>query len=57
MTSELKYVKTIETKTPFDLQQHLKDMGLLEPKVILDKATRVEYKAWKPAYKGEEPPF
>ena len=41
----------------FDLQQHLRDMGLLEPKVILDKVTRAEYKAWKPTYKGEEPPF
>ena len=38
-----------------ELQQHLKDMGLLE--VSLDKPKLFEYKAWKPTYKGEEPPW
>jgi hypothetical protein len=38
-----------------ELQQHLKDMGFLE--VALDKPKLPEYIAWKPRYKGEEPPF
>ena len=38
-----------------ELQQHLKDMGLLE--VSLDKPKLPEYKAWKPTRKGEEPPW
>jgi hypothetical protein len=38
-----------------ELQQHLKEMGLLE--APLDKPKLPDYKAWKPTYEGEDPPF
>jgi hypothetical protein len=38
-----------------DLQQHLKDMGLLE--LTFDKPKLPTYIAWKPTRKGEQPPF
>ena len=40
---------------PYDLAQHLRDMGLIDPKQ--SPVLRPTEKPWMPSYKGEEPPF
>ena len=48
---------SVETNLPLDLQQHLRELGLLEankPEKVNDLRDHV---AWVPTYNGEEPPF
>ena len=48
---------SVETNLPLELQQHLREIGVLKaekPKEVKDLRDHV---AWVPTYDGEEPPF
>lgn len=43
---------------PEDLRQHLLSIGVLDlPKPKTTPKPVADYVAWKPSFKGEEPPF
>lgn len=46
-----------ETDLPLDLQQHLREMGLLEANKPEKTKDLRDHVAWVPKHNGEEPPF
>lgn len=48
---------SVETNLPLELQQHLREIGVLKTEKSKEVKDLRDHVAWVPTYEGEEPPF